>query len=265
MKITYDIHIHTSLSSCAKPDATVDSYLELAKKDGLKLIGFSNHMWDRRIPGASGWYKPQTFEHILQIKNEISKEMDGIKILFGCETEFTHDGTVAISEEVIDQLDYVLVPHSHTHMKLVMPPDIYDTDRKHAGFLVSSFMALVGHPLANRFTAVAHPFAPGVDYSNYRKVQSLITDNQLYECFKAAKEVGLFIEINGSCIIVFADGELSEYRRIYTIAKECGCTFTYGSDSHNIDNRELNRVSAFAESCGICEADFATIDTLTAK
>jgi histidinol phosphatase-like PHP family hydrolase len=203
MKLNYDIHIHTNLSSCAVSDATVEKYIDGAAKDGLQAIGFSNHLWDSTVSGASPWYRPQNVEHVLQLKQELSNDLDrkGLRILFGCETEFTHEGKLCLAEENMDLFDYILVPHSHTHMRVVMPQEYAEDHKVHAKYLMDSFMQVVTHPLSKRFTAVAHPFVPGTRFSLYNTVQSLIPDSYLMEAFDAAKENGVAIELNGSCLI----------------------------------------------------------------
>lgn len=259
-KIKYDIHIHTNLSSCAARDATVDKYIERAKADGLKTLGFSNHLWDSAIEGASQWYKPQNVEHVLQLRNELPEngEIDGIKVLFGCETEFTYQSKLCIAEENIELFDYILVPHSHTHISCVMPREYANDNKLHAKFLMDSFMNVVNHPLSDHFTAIAHPFVPGTRYNIYNTIQAMIPDSYLREAFCAAKEKNIAIEINGSCIIYMPEEEIPqcEYVRIYSIAKECGCRFTYGSDSHNCkDSIQLGVVERFMDICGITEDD----------
>ena len=100
MKITSDLHIHTNLSSCAKRDATFEGYVANAAKDGLTCLGFTDHLWDSaRIPGVTGWYAPQNVEHVLQLKEKLPLEMDGVRLLFGCETEFAYDGKLCLAEE----------------------------------------------------------------------------------------------------------------------------------------------------------------------
>ena len=117
MKIEHDFHVHTHLSSCSSdPKATVENYLRLAKDRGLKLIGFANHFWDSNVPGASEWYKPQDFDHIMKIKDEIPQDTLGVKILIGCETEYCGYGKVGITKRSL-QLDFVLIPISHLHME----------------------------------------------------------------------------------------------------------------------------------------------------
>ena len=64
----HDLHIHTSLSSCAKPTALAADYIVRAKEMGLNTIAFTDHMWDSAVPGASKWYEPQNYEHICRLK-----------------------------------------------------------------------------------------------------------------------------------------------------------------------------------------------------
>lgn len=261
MKITGDLHIHTNLSSCAASEATWEKYVECAKNAGISTLCFTNHLWDSSVPGASAWYAPQTVEHVLQLKKELPScmEADGIKLLFGCETEFTHEGKLCLAEENMDLFEVILVPHSHTHMKCVMPDRTYADDNKlHAKFLMDSFMRAVEHPLSYRFTAIAHPFVPGTKYEIYNAVQSYIPDSYLREAFCAAREKGIAIEINGSCVLCKDESDFKncEYLRIFSIAKECGSKFTYGSDSHNFKgDRNLAVVEKFIDACGITESD----------
>ena len=89
MRIEHDFHIHTNLSRCAKAGATVEYYLETARQLGLKKIGFSDHFWDDAIEGANGFYRPQNYEHVVQLKQELERAAaEDVKIYFGCEAEY---------------------------------------------------------------------------------------------------------------------------------------------------------------------------------
>lgn len=270
MKITSDIHIHTGLSSCADRGATFMGYVEAAKNTNLKVLGFADHLWDSAVPGASNWYAPQNVEHVLKLKEELpaSREVDGIRLLFGCETEFAYGGKLCLSEENFDHFDFVIVPHSHTHMGLVAPKELIPDDRSHAALIMKSFMQLVTHPLAHRITSVAHPFVAGTSHAKYNDVQSYIPDSYLREAFSAAAEQGVAIEMNGSCLIYMPPEQIPscEYVRIYSIAKECGCRFTYGSDSHGVrGERGLDEVERFFDLCGITDDDMLTVDEILAR
>lgn len=267
MTINEDLHIHTNLSLCARSDATVANYLEAARKTQLKTLGFSNHLWDSAVEGASKWYSPQNVEHVLQLKKELPERMekDGIKLLFGCETEFTYENKLCLAEEHFDLFDYILVPHSHTHMSCVMPREYAEDPKRHAKYLMDSFLAVTEHPLAERFTAIVHPFVPGTRYDIYNEIQALIPDSYLYEAFSAAREKKIAIEMNGSTLIYMPEEQIPtcEYVRIYSIAKECGCRFVYGSDSHDFrTDRKLAVVERFFDQCKITEKDFLTSDQI---
>lgn len=127
MQITHDVHVHNFLSSCSNDNqATVESYIEVAKSLGIKLIGFSNHTWDERVPLPKQpfeFYRYQSLTYQMQIKSQIPKEVEGLKILVGAETEYCGMfDCLGMSREGAMQLDFLLIPHSHVHMKnFVMP------------------------------------------------------------------------------------------------------------------------------------------------
>ena len=244
MKITHDLHVHTHLSSCANESATIEHYINKAKELGLTMIGFTDHMWDSAIVGANGWYQRQNFEHILKLKDELAhNDTNGINILFGCETEYdlAHKG-VAISEEVAKKLDFLIVPNSHTH--ITMPKDYYTPYQKHADFMLEAFYDIMNSNVVKYITAIAHPFfAVGCPYDD-RELFELISDEQFEDCFRLAKANDVALEINLACYKnktlseLYADPSL----RMYRIAKNAGCKFTIGSDSHSNtghDNFEL--------------------------
>ena len=51
MKILHDVHIHNFLSTCSNDNrATVESYIEIERRQGIRLMGFANHTWDEAVP-----------------------------------------------------------------------------------------------------------------------------------------------------------------------------------------------------------------------
>ena len=231
-----DLHIHTSLSSCAKPTAHADGYIEKARGMGLTLVAFTDHMWDSAVVGASPWYAPQNFKHISQLRPSLPENVGGMRILFGCETECDMHGTVAISRETAQQLDIILVPNSHTHMRgFVMPEECAETSEKHGAFMVRHFLDIASSPVADLITAIPHPFA-AVGAENHEEILSTISDAALEECVFAAREKNIALEINTSVFHGMSDEHLAvcEYIRLFDIARRAGCRFTIGSDSHDI-------------------------------
>lgn len=119
MKILHDIHTHNVFSACcADRTASTAAYLEKEAQLGMKLFGLSNHLWDERVPGASYWYKNQTICKAEEAKNAFSLADPSMKVLFGCETEFyACRDILGMSAEGAAHFDYLLIPHSHLHMR----------------------------------------------------------------------------------------------------------------------------------------------------
>ena len=110
MKITSDLHIHTSLSKCAKAEATVAFYMDKARELGLKTLGFSDHLWDSAIPNANSFYRPQHFDYISQIKPEL--EAMGYTV---SEFKFTDTNDVtAVTQAAAAASDVIYIPTDNT-------------------------------------------------------------------------------------------------------------------------------------------------------
>ena len=194
--VDHDLHVHTFLSACSCDEtATPGNIIARAAEAGLRAIGFADHMWDSRVAGASEWYRPQTYEHISQIREQIPHDARGVRDLIGCETEYCGGGKVGISREVADQLDFVLIPMSHIHMQgFVMPPEISGT-KGIASLLVKRFNEVVELGLA---TGIAHPFLPLGYMQVSDEILSFISDSRFLDCFGRAADRGISMEVTTS-------------------------------------------------------------------
>ena len=234
MRIEHDFHLHTNLSVCASREVTAADYVANAKKLGLKKLGFSDHFWDAAIEGANTFYQPQNYEHILQLKPELDTlRCADIQFYFGCETEYDpyHHG-VAITEKVAEQLDFLLVPNSHTHM--MMPKDCYEPYRKHADFMLQAAYDILNSPVSRYITAIAHPFeAVACPYPNGLLID-LIPDDEFKRVLDLMAEKGVAFEINVSSMRKKTPAEIERMSqiRLFRLAKQQGCKFLFGSDSH---------------------------------
>lgn len=129
MEIKHDIHTHSTLSHCCyDPQATVANYVRRAAELGHTVFGLSNHLWDEKVAGASHWYKHQNISYGLQQMDCVPADTCGVKILCGTETEyFAAKDTVGMLAETAKRFDYVLIPHTHMHMRNQVMPDNADT------------------------------------------------------------------------------------------------------------------------------------------
>lgn len=239
MRITHDFHVHTNISLCARPDATLEMYKEKCKQCGIEKMAITNHLWDHAIPDWQNdenteFYDVQDAKYVLSIKEKVKQASgDGVDFLFGAEAEYSYKHRCpAISPEVAEQMDVLLVPNSHTH--LTMPRSFYASHSRHIEFMVDAFMDTVNSRVAEFITAIPHPFmAVCCPYDN-RLLLGEITDDQFKRCFSAAAEKGIALEINPNFIKnkPLSDVYTDPILRMYRIGRECGCKFTVGTDAH---------------------------------
>lgn len=258
VKVTSDLHCHTFLSSCAHSDAKPESYIELAPSRGITTIAFTDHFWDGGVEGASGWYAPQNFGHVSKMRELVPSQPEKVRILYGVETEFIGSrmcnikgGKAAIRPETAQSFDFVLIPPDHFHMKgFTIPAEVTEPEQARQWF-VGNFLEVcdieLGVPIG-----IAHPFVP-MGFPDRAAMLNGITDDDLRRCFSYAAEKGKSVELNRDIV----DTPISDmYKRVFTIAREEGASFHFGSDAHtpaSFDKFDL--LAAFAADCGITEED----------
>ena len=261
MKITHDFHIHTSRSLCAKESATVENYIANAKVLGLKKLGFADHFWDENVPNTGKFYKIEHYDHVATIKDELEKfKGQGVELYFGCECEYDYNSRgIAVTEEVAEKFDFIIVPNSHTHM--TMPKEFYHPYEKHIEFMINAYTDILSSPLAKYVTSIAHPFSAVCCPYGPNVLRDMISDDTYKRLFTMAAEKGVAIEINLSSLIVNpVDAEKWNPFRLYKIAKECGCKFTFGSDAHDSSfHLGFALADKVADAIGLTEDDLIDI------
>lgn len=248
----HDIHIHTSLSRCAKPDSDPAGYFEEIPRRGLTVAGFANHLWDSAVPGASEWYRPQDIAHLLPLKEKLAATtIPGVRLLFGCETEYIGNKTVGLLPENAELFDFVLVPPHHFHMTGFVRPAEITGGEALTKLFVTRFLEACEIDFAFGFV---HPFVPLGFLDRAHEVLANIPDRLLEECFQSAAEHGKSIEINLSIFSDLSPEALIEYERVMITARQCGCRFHIGSDAHGLIEFGADRFikgENFAKRCGV--------------
>lgn len=302
MKAFCDVHTHNFLSNCSHDNqSTPASYVDRAAELGLRVLGFANHCWDERVEGASAWYHDQSLAFQMQIKNNIPDDTKGVRVLVGIETEYCGmSDTLGITAEGAKehQLDFVLIPHTHVHMRNFVMPFAAEEEEKRAqlteflrtqapfpmeeetirkmvdsyprrklitdfppyveyvsDFMVQSFESLMNNEEFNKLikvvpVSIAHPFQPVGDGDLRHLMLKRIPDETFIRLFRMTAEKGVGLEINSSCYE-------PEMLRILKLAREAGCRFTLGSDTHSIESMAgIFRTEPTIEALGLTEDDF---------
>lgn len=278
MLIRSDLHVHTHLSLCANATATAEAYIENARTLGIKKLGIADHMWDdEHVPydvegdeysdRCKQWgrgYKKQNYTYTLQSRPEFAAaEHDGIEILFGCECEYDYKRrNIAISEEVAKKLDFLIVPNSHTH--LTMPERFFEPKELHIKFMTDAFMDIVTSPLAKYVTSVAHPFEAVCCPYDKAILIDMMSDEEFKKCFAAARNNNIAIEVNlsnYSKLSTESEYAASPTTRMMKLAKDVGCKFTFGTDTHSKAEQLalFPKADIIAKVIGITENDLADI------
>lgn len=255
----HDLHFHTSLSACASQESSLKIMLKGLKESGVTVAGVANHLWDARVPGASGWYAPQNVEHVLSVKEEYAAlspaEKEGIKLYFGCETEYVGQGRVALKEESARLFDYVLVPAHHFHMRNFVRPSGLEKAGSVCKLMLERFIECCNIDFV---FGIAHPFMVIGYPEREDEILKTFSDEDFAKAFSYAAEKNKSVELN---ICSFdqkteldSDNFPIQYRRMFTIAAQCGCKFHLGSDAHGtnrLGKKRFEHALRFAEKCGI--------------
>lgn len=257
-----DLHIHTNRSFCAPSSTTVESYLPLCEKEGLRVLGISDHVYPTQVIRNRGFADKDKVSHLTSLRGELKKaqEETGIRLLLGCEMDlFPSTGPLLSPEEGLN-FDYILVAASHilNYPKMYADYDL-STPAKLRKLTLDQFFAAceLRYPVP---VGICHPLYP-ICSPWEQEVVDGISDTCLNECFSMAAERDISIEIhaclyrNGTALNEY--GLSDSYLRVLSAAKNCGCKFHFGADAHNpdmfADKHDLLRKAA--ELIGITAED----------
>ncbi len=230
-RLDHDLHIHTKLSSCSgHPEQTPENILKYALENGLRTICVTDHYWDESIPGASGWYAPQNTEHIK--KSLPLPQAEGVRFLFGCETELREDLTAGVSPSRFDLFDFVIIPTTHLHMTDFTVSGKENAEER-AALWIKRLDAVLSMPLPFYKIGIAHPVCTLIAPTRemYLETLRLLPEREMERLFKKAAALGAGIELNADDF-GFSEEETPTVLRPFEIAKRCGCKFYCGSDAH---------------------------------
>lgn len=265
-QIDHDLHIHSYLSLCSSSGRqTPQKILDYAVNEGLSTIVLTDHYWDERVPGASFggpyicgpmiWYAMQN-----TARTDLAlplPQADGVRFLYGCETEMDKNFRIGISDEEIKRRDFIIIPTTHLHMGGLTLERDQNSEQDRAELWVQRFDALMEKDLPFHKIGVAHLtcslFSPEKTPESTLKCLSLIKDEDMKRLFAKAAKLGLGIELNVGAWEV-EENALAQTLRPYRIAAECGCKFYLGSDAHAPADLTLANPARMVELLGLDES-----------
>ncbi|HZR56851.1 MAG TPA: DNA polymerase/3'-5' exonuclease PolX [Terriglobales bacterium] len=103
-----DVHMHTVETDGRN---SIEEMAEAAREHGYKYMAITDH--SKNLAFANGLDDTRAVEHIKRIRSA-NDNMGGIRILAGIEVDILGDGTLDLSDEVLQQMDIVIASvHSH--------------------------------------------------------------------------------------------------------------------------------------------------------
>ena len=243
MHFDMDLHVHTHHSPCGDDEMVPREIIRLAVGRGIRKLAFTDHLYP--------FTEMRTIEDVRAKALECPEVKRGeIDVLFGCEAEVMSPGRTAGSQEIADNLDFVMAGATHFQNKGMtdMPPtnDLHEI----GGHYLRMFEYAVSLPWVS---VVAHPFFVTPGTCPIKAVYS-IRDEELLPAIELAKQNDVAIEISRR---VFWPGQLDFSTRFYRLCKRVGTKFTVGSDAHQLDHVGNIRVlQPLIEDLGLSESDF---------
>jgi len=103
-----DVHMHTVETDGRN---TIEEMAEAARDRGYKYMAITDH--SKNLAFANGLDDKRAVEHIARIR-AVSDAIDGIRIFAGIEVDILADGSLDLSDSVLEQMDLVIASvHSH--------------------------------------------------------------------------------------------------------------------------------------------------------
>ena len=227
-KPDHDLHIHTQLSFCSNdPEQSTENILKYGERNGFSTLCITDHMWDTaRIPTDDDFYENQTYEYVC--RSLPLPQSDKVKMIFGCETDLDMNMVLGVSREVIDALDFVIIPINHFHMHGFTCRG-GETPEELAKLFIERFDAVLDMDLPFHKVGMAHLCGGGISRSR------AVPDSEYRRVFKKAADRGIGIEINLHMGAMTGEHKDAVMAPLF-IAKEAGCKFYLGSDIHHPHN-----------------------------
>jgi DNA polymerase (family 10) len=130
-----EVHMHTVETDGRN---TIDEMAEAAKARGYQYIAITDH--SKNLAMAFGLDDKRALEHMARIR-EANEKLEGITIMSGIEVDILADGSLDLSDSVLEQLDVVVASvHSHFNQE---PAQMTDRLLKAVS---NPNVSILGHP-----------------------------------------------------------------------------------------------------------------------
>ncbi len=227
----HDFHIHSTCSPCCSdPMQTPETILNYAKENGFRKVCLTNHFWDEDVWSPNTWHPDEKFSFISQVLP--LPQAEGIDFLFGAEADMDYNFTVGISEKRFENFDFIVVSTTHLQIEGYTVKKTIETPEEAAEIWLARLNTLLENDFPWHKMGIAHLTTGHIFEGGALPVVKLLKDEDLYSVFGKCAKKGVGIELNIKTLGLSSD-EKNALLHPFAVAKDCGCKFYMGSDSHN--------------------------------
>ncbi|AKF24857.1 DNA polymerase III [Sulfurovum lithotrophicum] len=217
-RIRGDLHMHTHYSDGHN---SIEEMALAAKEHGYEYIAITDH--SKHMSIVRGMDEKRAREQMAEI-DRINAELKGISILKSVELDILEDGSLALPDSVLKEMDLV-VAAVHDHFGLTQKMQT----RRILKALENPYVKILVHP-TGRLIGEREPYKV-----NMKQLFKGVTDN------------GCFLEIN-------AQPKRLDLNDIYAKrAKEAGVRFAISTDSHNAASLDYMKYGVYQARRGWLE------------
>lgn len=234
--VDHDFHIHSTVSPCCHDSLqTPDAILEYAKNNNFHKICLTNHLWDENVRSEAQWHEKQTYKSVSSVLP--LPQSNDVIFCFGAETDMDYNFVLGISDERFGEFDFVVIPTTHLHLAGNTVKTRLRTTEEAAEIWKIRLVELLKKDLPWHKIGIAHLTCGHILQDKTPEVISLLKNDDLYSIFSDCANKGVGIELNMKTLSLTEETQ-KIILRPYFIAKDCGCKFYLGSDSHTVKTLE---------------------------
>ena len=134
-----DFHVHTVATD---GNASMEDLAWACKKRGYEYLGITDHSYGLRVTHG---LSVEDLRGNIDIAHNVSKRVDGLKILIGAEVEILEDGSLDYPDDVLRELDYVV---GAIHSKFSMEREAM-TERVVTA-ISNDYLTILAHPTGRK-------------------------------------------------------------------------------------------------------------------
>ena len=259
MKVDIDTHLHTPLSKCCfDQQETIENVASLLAGRGYRLLAVTDHVWGHPTVAPNEWYARHPEQGTLEQADYIHTHASEfpLTVLASCEADMKAPGIYGITDAMREKLDVIMLSTDHFQLRDFVEQPSEVTPDNLAKLMMKFFRAAVKESGAQIFS---HPLFTSSYGEYYDRTMDCIGDAELLDALGEAAAKGIALEINAMLLYGCVSKDTFKWEtllRVFSLAKQAGCKFTFGSDAHKMEHFNYDYLSAkMADEAGITEQD----------